>query len=216
MFFGEKLMKSRKNDPEFSLCCGNGKVSLKLPDLRLPEKLVEYLSANTKEAKYFRKHIRKLNAAFSFTSLGCNQIRFHGAPGSFKVQGQIYHNIGTHFGAKNPDDKLYKPKFASIYFFDTNNELDNRMDFGYYPDTRLGRKVVSNLQKIMHELNPFCKLFKTAIERSINENIPDLEIILKADMTPSKAHKGISEIYPINFIYNLYIVSVYIPIDCLL
>ena len=131
MWLGERLAKSKKGDPEFSLCCRNGKVSLKVP--KMPRKLVEYLTKNTAEARYFREHIRQINAAFAFTSFGCKQqIRYEGMPGSFKVQGQIYHNIGKHFGpsaAEKKDKDAYKPKFASIYFYDTDNELDNRMKF---------------------------------------------------------------------------------------
>ena len=195
MYFGERLKKSKVADPEFGLCCDNGKVKLELPTI--PPKLDEYLSTNTAEAKYFRKYIRKLNAAFSFTSMGCDAVQFHGAPGCYKVQGQIHHRIGTHFGPTKEERRstnVYSPKYASIYFYDTDHELDNRMDFGLYPDTPTGRRVVANLQEIMRTMSPLVKKFKTAIQRSMEEDIPEMQIVIKADMNPTRSHKGISSI----------------------
>ncbi len=191
MFMGEKLVKSNVNEPQFSMCCGNGKFKVPFFKKPLPKKLIEYLTENTPEAKFFRKHSRSINAAFSFTSFGCNEIRFtDGAPGSLKVRGQIYHGIGKYFGPKNDCSQNYKPQFASIYFFDTANEFENRMDFSYFPNTKIGKKVQENVEKIMHEFSPFVKQFKSAIERSLNENIPDLQIVLRADLKPADAHKG--------------------------
>lgn len=73
MFLGEKLVKSKKGHPEFGMCCGNGKFKVPFFKKSLPKKLVEYLTQNTKEARFFRKHIRTLNSAFRFTSFGCNE-----------------------------------------------------------------------------------------------------------------------------------------------
>eukprot|EP01084_Bolivina_argentea_P092368 166185_1 len=148
-----------------------------------------------KSVRYLFKHTvsiyNYINAAFSFTSFGCNEIRFNdGAPGSLKVHGQIYHGIGKYFGPKNDSSGNYKPQFASIYFFDTASEFENRMDFSYFPSTKIGKKVQENVEKIMHEFSPFVEQFKSAIERSLNENIPDLQIVLRADLKPADAHKG--------------------------
>ena len=82
--------------------------------------------------------------------------------------------------------------FASVYFYDTkeNHELENRMAFGYMPDTKIGRTVIKNLQNIIHDLNPFYKDFKSAIERTQNEKIPGLQIVFKAEIKPDEQHKG--------------------------
>ena len=64
------------------------------------------------------------------------------------------------------------------------------MDFGYQPDTPVGRKVMANIQDVIHKYHKFVKLFKTAIQRSIDEDIPDLAIVIKSDMKPKHAHRG--------------------------
>ena len=176
MFKDEQLANKKG---QFSLCCGNGVIKLPLLP-RLPNKLREYLTENTVEAKYFRTHIRQINASLAFASIGCNDRTL--PRGSFKIQGQVFHRINSAFTESN--------KFASIFFYDTDNELSNRMKFGYMPNTKTGKKVIKNLQKIIHELNPFYQSFKTAIERQTKEKIPSLQIILKAEMKPAKHHKG--------------------------
>ena len=176
MFEGECF---RGNNKIFTLCCGDGKVTL--PKLKkLPDKLIEYLTMNTEEAVYFRKNIRQINSALCFASMGCNDKSL--AYGTFKIQGQICHRMEETFSKG--------AQFASIYFFDTDNELENRMNFGYMPKGTIGEKVIRELQTIIHELNPFYKVFKNAIERTLNEKIPQLQIVLQQHVNPVKYHKG--------------------------
>ena len=80
------------------------------------------------------------------------------------------------------------------------------MDFGYQPDTAVGRRVMANIQNVIHEFHPFVKLFKSAIQRSIDEDIPDLAVVLKADMKPKHAHQGIfntSALIPSNNAFSI-------------
>ena len=177
MFEGEKLASGKG----FSLCCGNGKVLL--PKLkRLPNKLTEYLTATTKEAKYFRKNIRSINAAFAFASLGVNDKTLPG--GSFKIQGNVCHRMNETFSSQSD------VKFASIYFYDNDNELDNRLKFSHAPKGKVGKKVFQEVQTIVHKLSPFYKEFKSAVERQTNEPLKSFRIVLRADIKPEKAHKG--------------------------
>lgn len=169
-----------------SLCCDHGNISF--PRLKqLPPKLIEYLTDDTNEARWFRKNVRPLNSSLCFASLGYTNKTL--PRGSFKVHGDLSHNIAEQLA---PPAVGEKPKFMSIYFYDTENELDNRMNFGYWNgnDTPVARRVVKNLQDIIHQLSPYYKEFKSAIERLSNENLPCLEIVIKADAKPDNAHPG--------------------------
>ena len=180
MFEDEKL--AGKN--AFGMCCGNGKI--KLPKLKtLPTKLTEYLTANTKEARYFRKNICKINAAFCFASMGSDHKTLPG--GSFKIQGQVCHRMNETFSADT------KAQFASIYFYDNegDKELTNRMDFSYAKTkSKIAKTVFKEVQKIIHDLNPFYKDFKNAIEQQREQPLKTFQIILQTDIKPEKAHKG--------------------------
>ena len=74
------------------------------------------------------------------------------------------------------------------------------MDFGFQPDTEVGRRVMANVQAVIHEFHPFVKVLKTAIQRSIEEDIPDLAVVISSDMKPKHAHKGMSHAaFPVQY-----------------
>lgn len=68
-----------------------------------------------------------------------------------EYNGQIYHRIGSL--VPNYGDS---PKFAQIYFYDTDHELDNR----YHNMTHLDRNLLGELQDMQNKINPFAKQFK--------------------------------------------------------
>jgi hypothetical protein len=84
-----------KKEAMGTLCCRNGMVVL--PDLLpYPEELKELLTAQSHDAKNFRKHIRKYNNSVAFASMGANiQNMDGGGPYCFKIQGQVYHRTGA-------------------------------------------------------------------------------------------------------------------------
>lgn len=77
------------------MCCGNGKVQLPLLN-EPPEPLKSYMDGFTSISKHFLKNIRKYNAGFQMTSFGATHVENDSQylP-TFKVQGQIYHQIGS-------------------------------------------------------------------------------------------------------------------------
>lgn len=126
MWFYERLAKSKKsNKPRFSLCCKEGKVQL--PMLQPPPKILQDLHImNDEKSKHFLKNIRAFNGMFSFTSMTGkvdHRINNGTAPPIFLLGGQNYHCIGSLIPPVNE-----KPKFAQLYIYDTDNEIDNRID----------------------------------------------------------------------------------------
>lgn len=88
-----------------------------------PEVLSYYLSGNTTESKHFLEGIRKYNACFQMTSFGASKvIQDQGFWPTFKVQGQVYHRIGSLLPRENET-----AKFLQIYFLgDEDLEADIR------------------------------------------------------------------------------------------
>ena len=72
---------------------------------------------------------------------------------SFRVHGEMYHSIGTIL----PDNEA-RPQFAQIYVYDTEHELQNRMNV--MPN--LDPVILEELQQMLHDVNPYCEMFKQA------------------------------------------------------
>lgn len=132
-----ELEKSSTNpqikEPLFTQCCGNGKITLPMLT-KPPEILTKLYSNNDAISKHFLANIRAYNMMFSFTSMGgkidksVNQGR---GPYSFTLHGQNYHRIGSLL----PDDGS-TPKFAQLYIYDTDHEVQNRIaSFRFVPPT---------------------------------------------------------------------------------
>ena len=101
------------------MCCSNGKVNL--PSLEEPpQPLRDLLAESSLTSDSFLKLIRKYNSAFQMTSFGAHVVREGGWMPTFKVQGQVYHLIGSLLPSQN-----CKPSFLQIYFIaDYNKQAD--------------------------------------------------------------------------------------------
>ncbi|GFV85498.1 helitron_like_N domain-containing protein [Trichonephila clavipes] len=95
------------------MCCPNGKVNLP-PPTEPPEPLFTYVAGTTRELKKFLQHIRNYSSCFQRTSFGvANIVRYDNSMPPFKVQGQVYHQIGSFLPV--PEQKIY---IFLIYFKD--------------------------------------------------------------------------------------------------
>jgi hypothetical protein len=97
MWIKERSANSTNNNPQFSLCCEKGKVLL--PNLpATPQELEVFLTSKKRSAVKFRDEIRMYNLVLAFTSLGAKvDDSVTGGPGpySFRIQGELYHKIGS-------------------------------------------------------------------------------------------------------------------------
>ena len=98
---------------------------VELPNMeKPPESLLKLYTSNDERSKHFRHHIRKYNMMFSFTSMGgkVDKSIYNGhEPFIYRMHGQKYHVMGS-LQPKGGDI----PKFAQLYIFDPENEIDNR------------------------------------------------------------------------------------------
>jgi hypothetical protein len=132
MWYQERKHKSRHTlAPVFQMCCANDKVQL--PPLRQPPPLLNHLffDQTSPHSKLFQKNIRIYNAMFSFTSPGMkidDKDKQGRGPPNIRIQGQTCHRMGSMLPNLGE-----KPKFAQLYIYDTENEIENRIHpFRYY------------------------------------------------------------------------------------
>ncbi|KAM0867061.1 hypothetical protein ACQ4PT_042243 [Festuca glaucescens] len=107
-------------------CCRGGKVSLPVYP-HWPSPLAELLRFDgDAQCNKFMRLIREYNYMFVFTSLGVHvdrSVNVGSGPYVFKICGVVCHEIGS---LLPPTDNPV-PKFAQLYIYDTQNELDHRM-----------------------------------------------------------------------------------------
>jgi hypothetical protein len=126
MWYQERKNKSKDTTvPKFQICCANDKVQL--PPLRPAPYLLQHLlfDQTSPDSKLFQQNIRVYNAMFSFTSPGMEIDKGNKngrGPPTLRIQGQTCHRIGSML-----PESGQKPKFAQLYIYDTENEIDNRI-----------------------------------------------------------------------------------------
>lgn len=117
------------------------------------------------------------------TSFGAtNVVRDNFMP-TFRVQGQIYHRMGSMLPLPDED-----PKFFQIYFVgqaDDNDQVHYRQH--YNPGTK--ERIVAELQIMLHANNQLLATFKQAKDdpRFCSD---DHFIAIHADKTPAGQHPG--------------------------
>ena len=146
--------KWKKETP--GLCCNNGKISL--PEIKAPPPLKDLVKGETSASKTFLKNPRSYNSAFQFTSFSAKQIKQQsGFKGSFKIQGQVYHQMGALQSEKNEN-----AKFAQMYFIkNAHDQTERRCNV----IKNLDRAIVADLQAMLHRHNELIHGFKTALEK---------------------------------------------------
>ena len=100
---------------------------------------------------------------------------------TFKVQGQVYHRVGSLLPGPQQE-----PKFMQIYFVG-EDERETQIRCSIFADVKAG--LVSQLQKILHDHNIYVRDFKAAID-SVPKKQKDFKVVIHADKRPVDAHKG--------------------------
>ena len=166
-----------------SMCCANGKVGV--PFLGFPpEPLQTLLTEDSPFGKEFRSKIRTYNSCFVMTSFSANTLVEPGFMHTYKVQGQIYHNIGP----LNPGEGA-TPQFLQIYFIDDRGQqADARMSWHADREIQLNRHITLSLQDMLHENNEHIRVFRTALEQA-TPAMPDYRVVIHAERVPRGEHE---------------------------
>ncbi|UYV72470.1 hypothetical protein LAZ67_9003273 [Cordylochernes scorpioides] len=169
----------RFRDEPFGLCCKKGRVSL--PAIESPpEPIFSLLSGLHPLSKSFLLHIRRYNSIFQMTSFGARQVVEQGYMPTFKVQGQVYHVIGSLL--PEPDSEH---KFLQIYFIDNyESQVTARCNM----TANLNRDLVRSLQDLLHAHNHYIQSFKANLE-TLPQNHADYRAIIHSDKLPPEEHE---------------------------
>ncbi|KHN42445.1 hypothetical protein glysoja_033913, partial [Glycine soja] len=180
MWYDERVSKDKRTtNPRFSLCCGNDKVEL--PLLQSPPKYLYQLlyDHGTSDSKNYQQNIRTYNMMFAFTSAGIKfdkSINHSRGPPTIRIQGQPCHRIGSMLPMPGKE-----PKFAQLYIFDTENEVQNRINAISSPHNQIQEHIVSQLSEILDEYNVHAKTFRMARDRLQDVQVNNIKLKLIAN-----------------------------------
>ena len=152
------------------------KGKVRLPPFKIPPKVIQDLY----QCNSFIEKLVSYNNALALTSLGCSEIKQLGFNPIFKIKGKLYHTIGSLLPPQGP-----VPKFAQIYIYDRENEIQHRIQ---NHESYFDKETIKKLQDTLHQYNPYVKSFKSAAELITIQN--DVNIVLhhKKSLKPSEAH----------------------------
>jgi hypothetical protein len=112
-------------------------------------------------SKKFHERFWNYNNALAMTSLGCDQDRLINREGQgpyvFKVQGCLYHQIGSLL--PRPESS---PIYAQLYIYDEQEALDFRM--ANVANSSLNRETMQTLQDMLYHHHPGVQMYKQAFE----------------------------------------------------
>ncbi|KAF1877767.1 hypothetical protein Lal_00038076 [Lupinus albus] len=178
MWYQERKRKHRNaTTPKFELCCGDGRVQL--PLLESPPPFLHHLLFDIKEkdSLNYQDNIRLYNMMFAFTSFGAKIDRSMNSgrgPPTIRIQGQPCHRIGSMLPLPGQF-----PKFAQLYIYDTEHEIQNRMEG--IRNNKVDPEVVVQLSKMLDENNVHAKSFRMASERLKDGVVQNLKLKLIAE-----------------------------------
>ncbi|KAL4600853.1 hypothetical protein ACB092_11G229700 [Castanea dentata] len=170
----QRIVKSKRpRNPKFSLCC-----------IQAPPLIDELLDPlGSQQSKTFRTLIRSYNAMFTMTSMGGkvdSRINNGRHPYIFKLNGQNHHRIGTLLPNDGQD-----PQFAQLYFYDTENEVENRMNIFSNGEINsdLDPSIVDALVQMFDESNTLVKIFRMSRDRFFDTDVHRLRLRLIGSRT---------------------------------
>ena len=176
MFPFETHRKNSDGQHTFSLCCGNG--NFFLPSFKDPPKLLkDLLSLDNQRSKEFRLNIRSYNSMLSMASrnISGKETDFGNSRGPpvFKISGSMFHLSPNVFPESGED-----PKFAQIYVFDKEQQLDFRIKHSRNPKS-INKTVLRKLQDMLEGCNLYIKQFRTAAEIFTSRPTENLRLVMK-------------------------------------
>jgi hypothetical protein len=141
MWLEERLSVSSKINPKFQMCCSQGKSMIE--NLKpTPAPISTLLTGTDNRSKEFHNNIQSYNSSLSFSLMSVNLdhrlANMNTGNYTFRIQGSPYHLIGSAM-----PDQGDQPKFAQIYFYDVEHELDNRARI--FPDMNRATLAELNL-----------------------------------------------------------------------
>jgi hypothetical protein len=150
-------------------CCSDGKIKLFICDS--PFDLYNLFTSKEHHCIEFKKFVRGYNNHLAFTSFGVkydkNLFKTYKGIYTFRIQGQVHHYISNLMPNNNT------PCYMQLYFYDTENELQNRMNIS----SNFVESTLLFLLEILKK-NPYSKFFRSLIDMP---NLHDHQIQIRCD-----------------------------------
>ncbi|GJR98805.1 DNA helicase PIF1, ATP-dependent [Tanacetum coccineum] len=188
MWYEERVNKGNRSiNPSFSLCCQEGKIWL--PKFNpTPQPLHNLLNYNDPATTRFRDQIRVYNSMFSFTSFRAridHSINNSRGVYTFRVNGQSYHRIGSLLPKEGT-----QPRYAQLWFFDTGNEVRNRMGAFIDKDNKDGvdAATVQTLIQMLDQYSSVAKAFRMVRDWCHSHRSINVELHLLSDRTNARQY----------------------------
>ncbi|GJQ97094.1 DNA helicase PIF1, ATP-dependent [Tanacetum coccineum] len=178
---------SRFVNPSFSLCCKEGKIQL--PKFNpTPQPLHNLLNYNDPATARFRDQIRVYNSMFSYTSFRAridHLINNRRGVYTFRVNGQSYHRIGSLLPKEGT-----QPRYAQLWFFDTENEVSNHMRAFIDTDNRDGvdAATMHTLTQMLDQYSLVAKAFRMARNWCHSHASVNVELHLLSERTNARQY----------------------------
>lgn len=188
--------------PTISLCCKNAQVLLP-KEKQPPEPLATLLSGGV-QFRHFKQNIRTYNCMFAMTSTRGkidHRINRGGAPYCFKVRGQNYHLIGSFLPADGDT-----PKFCQLYIYDTEDEINNRINAVNGSNEVVDQEIVESLLQMLDKYNRLVRCFRMAKERVRDNHMEEFKLVL---ISSSSASGRPNHIGPSNKVVGLIVTDDY-------
>ena len=145
---------------------------------------------NNPASSKFKERIRVYNGMFCYTSFGAkidNSVNTGRGPYTFRINGQSYHRVGSLLPAQ---DK--QPKYAQLYFFDTGNEVKNRM--GAFIDNAdsetVDEKIIGGLIRMFDVSSSITKAFRMARDWCNSNNSARFELRLLSNRSSARQYNA--------------------------
>ncbi|GKB15197.1 DNA helicase PIF1, ATP-dependent, partial [Tanacetum coccineum] len=190
MWYEEREEKSKRAvNPTFSLCCQGGKVLLpRFHDT--PPPLNHLLRHDQPSTAKFKEQIRVYNSMFCFTLFGAkidHSINTGRAPYTFRINRQNYHRMGSLL----PKEGM-PPRFAQLYFFDTQNKVKNRTSAFIDKETSEGidKHIVGNLISMLDRYSSVAQDFRMARDWCNTHNSPDFRLRLHSERKTTRQYNA--------------------------
>ncbi|ORE00884.1 hypothetical protein BCV72DRAFT_180820, partial [Rhizopus microsporus var. microsporus] len=163
----ERQEASSMRNPSWESCCKQGSAQLQLlPDP--PEYLKDLLERTDTQGRHFKDNLRQYNAAFAFTSLGCdivspedrvsnnsNNNNNRGGLNAFQIHGALCHRQGLLTPVEGSE-----PSYAQLYIFDPSSAAERRQA----RNNNLDPEIVRELSVMLAQCNPFARIYRHAHE----------------------------------------------------
>ncbi|KAK8918884.1 hypothetical protein KSP39_PZI021564 [Platanthera zijinensis] len=152
-----------------TMCCSNGRVQI--PSIPVPPELYHLFTTDSAESRHFRRYIRSYNHVFAFTSMGVTLdealVADQHAVYTLRAHGSIYHRIGSLLPAANT-----RSRYLQLYIYDTEHEIDYRLQ----ENAELDRALLQKIKSILDAYNPFVLMFRQIFQ---HEDINRCRLIIK-------------------------------------